>query len=974
MRFIRTAENLFGLPLGFQRVEYLQSSGTQYINTGVKATNKTKAIVKSVGMTWVFGGRTGLSYGDAFGVCLGQNEAYLQFGNQSITYSKTNIKNDIVLLENSQDGCYVNGVKQATYNAQTFTGTHNIYLFNLNDNDRLNDGLVGKIWFSKIYEDGVLVRDFVPCLDNNNVPCMYDKVTGQAYYNAGTGSFTYGRKIIPVEYLESTGTQWINTGIFPTNEMEFESKFTFTSLVSTNLTVIGSRDSTKRCQPIGAYNNKWSASIGGSYDANGSSVSANTSYVVKSIISNGQTITLTVNGNQASVCTSTTGLPNQELYIFGRNFYGNTDPVDSRVDAKMYFMKIKASNVLVRDFVPCKDENNVGFMFDKVSGTCYLNAGTGAFSVGENKYTSKLRLIKDAKELPTGYKRVDYLASSGSQYINTGVIPTNTHGISINFSFSSDESFDGSWCPIGARTGDIRFWINKSVEASGLTFGFGDFTTSRQTQPKNTLLKASLNLYNNRKMIYVNGNYQANITSSISNLSNALYLFGANVNGSISFIPPDCRIYSAQITEGSSLVRDFIPCIDPNGTPCMLDLVERKPYYNLGSGSFTYGHTITPVEYLESTGTQYIDTGYKPNSIYGVECNYALMSYESTSTIGSKAPWIFGCWDTDNTKSFLFRPTGATTQTRNLSFIFGNRIDATALSLYDFHTMSARDGILKSDGVNVGSYDRVSNSTTLNVWLFGLNQTDPMYAKVKIKAFKLYGSNGLIRDFIPVRDENNVGYMFDKVTGQLFGNAGSGSFAVGNDLPTANVRFIQDVIPSAYLPLKYLQSTGTQYIDTGVSGSNTLKVFVDVKGDDVEGGVWGCGNDLYSTDRFQVYLTSYFTARIDGTIVETTIPYNQRVSVLVDAPNQKVSFNGQEYTCSYSSALSSKKIWLFGRNIPYSGQLKGKIYQFKLWDNGTLVRDFYPALRKSDNKPGMYDRITKQFFVNQGTGEFNYEI
>ena len=200
-----------------------------------------------------------------------------------------------------------------------------------------------------------------------------------------------------VEYLESSGTQWIDTGILPTNEMEFESKFTFTSLVSSNLTVIGSRDSSKRCQPIGAYNNKWSASIGDSYDANGSSVSTNTPYTVKSVISNGQTITLTVNGSQASVCTSTTGLPTQNLYIFGRNFYGNADPVDSRINAKMYFMKIKSNGVLVRDFIPCLDASNVPCMYDKVEGKAYYNAGTGSFVTGSEIKKKTLRLLMGDK-------------------------------------------------------------------------------------------------------------------------------------------------------------------------------------------------------------------------------------------------------------------------------------------------------------------------------------------------------------------------------------------------------------------------------------------------------------------------------------------------------------------------------------------------------------------------------------------------
>ena len=44
----------------------------------------------------------------------------------------------------------------------------------------------------------------------------------------------------------------------------------------------------------------------------------------------------------------------------------------------------------------------------------------------------------------------------------------------------------------------------------------------------------------------------------------------------------------------------------------------------------------------------------------------------------------------------------------------------------------------------------------------------------------------------------------------------------------------------------------------------------------------------------------------------------------------------------------------------------------KIWDNGTLTRDFVPVIRKSDNKPGMWDKVTRTFYTNAGSGEFNY--
>ena len=40
-RLIKSSENINGLPIGFQEVEYLESTGTQYIDTGFIPTGNT---------------------------------------------------------------------------------------------------------------------------------------------------------------------------------------------------------------------------------------------------------------------------------------------------------------------------------------------------------------------------------------------------------------------------------------------------------------------------------------------------------------------------------------------------------------------------------------------------------------------------------------------------------------------------------------------------------------------------------------------------------------------------------------------------------------------------------------------------------------------------------------------------------------------------------------------------------------------
>ena len=49
-----------------------------------------------------------------------------------------------------------------------------------------------RLYRCKFWQGGTLVRDFQPVLDENGVACLYDAVTDELFYNAGSGSFVAG--------------------------------------------------------------------------------------------------------------------------------------------------------------------------------------------------------------------------------------------------------------------------------------------------------------------------------------------------------------------------------------------------------------------------------------------------------------------------------------------------------------------------------------------------------------------------------------------------------------------------------------------------------------------------------------------------------------------------------------------------------------------------------------------------------------
>ena len=180
--------------VNYQPIEYLESTGTQYIDTQDTYPNRRWEIVAQ---------RTNNSYTAeclifGFGSARGQYVSALPAGwNMSGVnkvygdiYAKTNIIFDYL---NNTVSLYLNGMK-VDETIPTETGRH-ILFFGTIKNADLKPGyfFVGRLYSVKAYDNNnVLIYDFIPVLDYNGIPCMYDKVTQQFFYNQGTGQFIAG--------------------------------------------------------------------------------------------------------------------------------------------------------------------------------------------------------------------------------------------------------------------------------------------------------------------------------------------------------------------------------------------------------------------------------------------------------------------------------------------------------------------------------------------------------------------------------------------------------------------------------------------------------------------------------------------------------------------------------------------------------------------------------------------------------------
>ena len=172
--------------INYTPLDYLESTGTQYIDTGYIAhdINTSITIKFSNPTAWIFGSVETYGRSDDFGIAVGA----IRFGTQ-YTIQGLNFSDNIYTINVNKTGYTVNGQKTYWQNTPVLNCQKNIFLFWANGS---GVGKSGKIYFFKIYDNDVLVRDFIPVLDYNGVPCMLDKVEQKFYYNAGTGQFIAG--------------------------------------------------------------------------------------------------------------------------------------------------------------------------------------------------------------------------------------------------------------------------------------------------------------------------------------------------------------------------------------------------------------------------------------------------------------------------------------------------------------------------------------------------------------------------------------------------------------------------------------------------------------------------------------------------------------------------------------------------------------------------------------------------------------
>ena len=219
---------------------------------------------------------------------------------------------------------------------------------------------------------------------------------------------------------------------------------------------------------------------------------------------------------------------------------------------------------------------------------------------------------------------------------------------------------------------------------------------------------------------------------------------------------------------------------DNDGTPHWYEIIENA--YGLPSG-------YTGLEYLQSTGTQWIDTGIVPNADLMVEYTFQRVSstglaiwFGSSNGTGADYPTDTQFWTESNSWNIAnCVPTGITPSSANGHRCVINGLDKNKHTV-TFNRIS--DGKVLWDGSVIGAYLPYETSNNKSMYLGISNHPDiGTYNKFTQNIYGARFTNkstgNLVANFVPAKNSSGVIGMYDTVSGQFFTNAGTGTFVAG---------------------------------------------------------------------------------------------------------------------------------------------------------------------------------------------------
>ena len=415
----------------YTRVEYIQTDGVAYINTGILGNHPKGAMLKSLiseggayfnvlgtgvagePSTSIFAplhiassGNAGFAYnyyytdGPSLSDSITNGTPFISITNLPQRGGDGGESNQYLEIRQAGEGRYTGLTKTSTANV---VSDKQMYLFCRNTNNSPTNNMPSgsRIYYCRIYSDPslkTLVFDGIPALYRGEYG-LWDNVTHSFYGNAASsGAFSgpstaYGQ-YIPIDYIEGDGVAYINTGVYGNDDTSAEIKFTPVAAGGTILgTGTGNEDANGYCPfligsaSVLGFQHYYNYTSGAPSIAD--SITNGTPFEAKVDMRPG-THNIYVKQAGESEYTSlsktqnTTITTNKPMYLFARCGNSTLAPANYVASgSRLHYCKIYQDNsyrYLAFDGVPCIYNGEYG-LWDRVTETFFGNANsTGAFS------------------------------------------------------------------------------------------------------------------------------------------------------------------------------------------------------------------------------------------------------------------------------------------------------------------------------------------------------------------------------------------------------------------------------------------------------------------------------------------------------------------------------------------------------------------------------------------------------------------
>ncbi|MBO4683188.1 MAG: hypothetical protein J5611_01245 [Alphaproteobacteria bacterium] len=199
--------------------------------------------------------------------------------------------------------------------------------------------------------------------------------------------------------------------------------------------------------------------------------------------------------------------------------------------------------------------------------------------------------------LPTGYTHLEYLESSGIQWIDTGVVPDDTFGLRVKGQILVNNAWDN--VIVGVREQNSRFWIDIDFSINNnlgsVLIGWNSYrpaVNAPQLKVMGTNMFTIESNYKNSRVATVNGEIYnvGTLDTLLRPRSSSIYVFASHSDSDGVIYRTAARVWELKISQETDIVHNYVPARrDSDGELGLYDTVTNTFFTNAGTGEFIAG-------------------------------------------------------------------------------------------------------------------------------------------------------------------------------------------------------------------------------------------------------------------------------------------------------------------------------------------------------------------------------------------------